>query len=136
MPLGKVSLQRLSTCEHELISWVKEVAAGVDRGECKGVKDITVLCGHRGQAAQNQAFKDGTSKKMWPDSEHNYFPSKAVDIAPYPVDWTKKGLPAFKALRTYALSVADRMGLRLRVISWDWPHYEKAKPAKGTSPSS
>jgi len=49
--------------------------------------DFTVLEGHRGEEAQNEAHATGRSTKKWPDSRHNRSPSIAVDIAPWPIDW-------------------------------------------------
>lgn len=49
--------------------------------------DITVLCGHRGEAEQNAAYAAGNSKLKWPNSKHNKTPSEAVDIVPYPINW-------------------------------------------------
>jgi peptidoglycan L-alanyl-D-glutamate endopeptidase CwlK len=51
------------------------------------VMDITVLCGHRTEAEQNDAYRKGFSKLQFPKSKHNSMPSMAVDIAPYPIDW-------------------------------------------------
>lgn len=45
--------------------------------------NITVVCGHRDEEAQNKAYDSGNSKANWPDSDHNVSPSNAVDIAPY-----------------------------------------------------
>jgi peptidoglycan L-alanyl-D-glutamate endopeptidase CwlK len=45
--------------------------------------DHTVLCGHRGKEAQDQALKDGTTTKAFPLSPHNVLPSDAIDAAPY-----------------------------------------------------
>lgn len=122
MPLGKKSEEKLATCHPDIQRLVRAVATGVDKGECSGVHDITVVCGHRGQKEQDQAYKDGTSKKQWPGSKHNSLPSLAVDMAPYPIDWDD--LQSFRNLRSYALDVADKHGIKIRVISWDWPHYE------------
>jgi hypothetical protein len=124
MPLGAVSGGRLATCHPDLRRFVEELVEGIDAGELAtaGVRDVTVLCGHRGKAEQDQAFERGTSKLRWPNSKHNQQPSLAVDIAPYPIDWDN--LPAFDVLRGYALGVAARLGIRLRVISWDRPHFE------------
>ncbi len=47
--------------------------------------DCAVLCGHRNEADQNEAFRNNSSTKKWPDSDHNELPSKAV--VPFPVDW-------------------------------------------------
>jgi peptidoglycan L-alanyl-D-glutamate endopeptidase CwlK len=49
--------------------------------------DFSIICGHRSKSAQNRAYKRGKSKLKYPDSKHNQFPSLAVDVAPYPVDW-------------------------------------------------
>lgn len=49
--------------------------------------DFTITCGFRNQADQDKAFAEGKSKVKWPDGKHNSNPSKAVDVAPYPIDW-------------------------------------------------
>lgn len=46
--------------------------------------DLTIIVGHRGEAAQNAAFAAGASKLAWPHSKHNSLPSKAFDFVPYP----------------------------------------------------
>jgi peptidoglycan L-alanyl-D-glutamate endopeptidase CwlK len=124
MPLGPASLRKLASAQPELRQLFEAVAEGVDRGECPGVRDITIICGFRGQKEQNEAFERGASKLQWPNSKHNQLPSRAVDAAPYPIDWTDT--KAFGALRRYVLEVADRIGVRIRIIDWDWPHYELA----------
>jgi peptidoglycan L-alanyl-D-glutamate endopeptidase CwlK len=95
--------------------------------------DFTVLCGHRGEEDQNKAYNLGNSKLKWPMSKHNWYPSMAVDIAPYPIDW--KDEARFIALagevkRAWsAMTDAAKMNYDL---SWggDWisfrdlPHWE------------
>lgn len=120
--LGKESKLKLATCDVKLQQFVAALAADVDAGLVPGVSDLTVLCGYRGQTAQNEAFRTGKSKLIYPHSKHNRVPSMAVDIAPYPVNW--KDEAAFQALRKYALELAAKLGIRIRVISWDLPHYE------------
>lgn len=120
--LGKTSKLHLATCDVKLQQFITALAADVDAGLVPGVKDLIVLCGYRGEAAQNKAFREGKSKKLYPHSKHNCVPSRAVDIAPYPINW--QDVAAFEALRKYALELASRMGIRIRVISWDLPHYE------------
>jgi len=124
VPLGNASLVKLASCQPELRRLVSEVSEGVDRGECPGVNDIAVLCGFRGEKEQNAAYAKKASRLQWPNSKHNKLPSLAVDMAPYPIDWSLAGLPAFRALRKYTLTVAERLGIKIRIISWDWPHYE------------
>lgn len=126
MPLGKASLLKLATCQPELRRFAEAVAEGIDKGECPGVTDLTVLCGYRGEKEQNEAFAKGTSKLQWPHSKHNHLPALAVDLAPFPIDWTEHGRAGFEALRTYAVGVAEKMGIKIRIISWDLPHYELA----------
>ena len=41
---------------------------------------VHVSCGVRTQAEQDKAFKEGTSKKRFPNSKHNRYPSEAVDL--------------------------------------------------------
>lgn len=48
------------------------------------VSDISLTTGHRGEAAQNEAFRTGHSKVKWPHGKHNTYPSIAVDLQPYP----------------------------------------------------
>jgi len=52
--------------------------------------DNSILCGHRNEEAQNQAFQRKRSKVQWPDSNHNSTPSRAVDAAPWPIDWNDR----------------------------------------------
>lgn len=49
--------------------------------------DFSVLCGFRNETDQNYAFDNGFSKLKWPKSKHNFYPSRAVDVAPYPINW-------------------------------------------------
>lgn len=51
--------------------------------------DLTIVCGYRGEAAQNKAFAEGHSKTPWPASKHNLSPSHAFDFTPYPFDGKK-----------------------------------------------
>ncbi len=124
MTLGKDSLARLATCHDDLQSLIRDVAERVDAGDLfvAGIRDITVICGHRGKADQGRAFLDGKSKLDWPHSKHNRTPSLAVDIAPYPIDWKDTG--AFMVLRGFVLARAAALGLKVGVISWDMPHYQ------------
>lgn len=85
--------------------------------------DFTVLCGHRGEVEQNEAYERGFSKLKFPKSNHNSVPSKAVDLAPYPIDW--KDLDRFKVLMLIVKSEAAERGIKLR-FGWDWNGNEKA----------
>ena len=76
---GQASAARLATCDERLQRLFQEVVKTFD---------CTIIEGHRGEAAQHLAFVTGKSKLDWPNGNHNAKPSKAVDVAPFPVDWT------------------------------------------------
>jgi len=112
------SLDQLETCHPDLQRLFKAVIKHVD---------CTVIEGHRGKEAQNKAFAEGHSQKKWPNGNHNKFPSLAVDVVPFPLDW--KDDKAFKALAVFVQATARSMKIN---IKWggDWktlkdmPHYE------------
>lgn len=73
---GMSSLEQLSTCDYRLQEILNEVVK---------YYDIKVLVGHRDEATQNEMYRLGRSKLKWPNGKHNTYPSKAVDVTPYPV---------------------------------------------------
>lgn len=62
----------------------------VRRALAYGVLDFTVVCGYRSLADQQAAYDAGHSKisGRGKPGKHNVKPSRAVDLAPYPIDWT------------------------------------------------
>ena len=89
--------------------------------------DCSVICGHRGQKAQDTAFNAGHSKLRYPHSQHNKVPSFAVDVVPYPLDWDD--ITEFERLGELVKVVAT--GLNIPIIwggDWnslrDYPHYQ------------
>lgn len=107
------SKTKLATCDTRLQDILNETIKTID---------FIVLEGHRGQEAQNEAVKNGTSKLPWPKGKHNTLPSHAVDIAPYlpdvKIDW--KDLAAFARLMGYVQRVAQEQGVQLRFgLDWD-----------------
>ena len=83
--------------------------------------DFIVLCGFRGEQEQNLAFNAGNSKLRWPESRHNKNPSLAVDVVPYPIDWTN--LDRFYQLATYIFWAAQ-----IEQVNLTWGgHYTKFK---------
>lgn len=95
--------------------------------------DCAVICGHRGEEEQNNAFAKGFSKLKYPKSNHNKIPSLAADVVPYPIDWANK--KRFKELGDKVKQIAGRLleeGKITHRIDWggDWkkfvdlPHYE------------
>ena len=75
---SKASLAQLGTADERLQRVMRRAIQHFD---------FTVLEGHRGEQAQNEAHAKGLSKLRWPQGAHNKSPSRAVDVAPYPIDW-------------------------------------------------
>jgi hypothetical protein len=105
---SQLSAKRLQDCTQEVQHLCKEVIRS---------KDFTIICGFRNKEEQNEAFRLRRSTKQWPDSKHNTFPSPAVDVAPYPVDWNDKA--RFARLFGYMERVAEELGYRV-VWGADW----------------
>ena len=125
---SKPSLTKLDTC-HPVLKLLMTRTLDVSP------HDMTILCGHRGEVEQNDAYSKGNSRLRWPQSKHNSSPSMAVDVAPYPIDWLNT--LAFKELSVVVKSVWDEMtdderdGYHL-VWGGDWrmndmPHWELRK---------
>jgi peptidoglycan L-alanyl-D-glutamate endopeptidase CwlK len=100
------SLQRLESCDPLLILLFNEIVKHFD---CR------VLEGHRSRTMQLALYEEGKTKVKF--SKHNYSPSLAVDVAPYPIDWNDT--PRFYMFGGYVLGTADQMGVAVR---WggDW----------------
>lgn len=77
------------------------------------VQDLTVLEGVRSMEKQKQLFRDGKSKTL--DSKH--LSGKAIDIAPYPIDWQDR--ERFYHLAGIIKGIAYELGIKIR---WggDW----------------
>ena len=107
---GSRSRGRLSTCHPKL----QVILA---RAMSYQIMDFTIVCGHRNEADQNEAHAIGASTKKWPNSNHNDFPSNAVDVAPWPIDWNDH--LAFSRLAGIIEAAAAETGTLLR---WggDW----------------
>ena len=105
---GKRSISRLKTCDQKLQELFYEVVKHFD---------CSIIEGHRGEERQNKAFADGKSKVKYPNGKHNQNPSIAVDVAPYPIDWTDRD--RFHYFGGFVLGVAKEMGMNIR---WggDW----------------
>lgn len=114
---GKKSLERLEECHPDLQAIMHELIK---------VMDVTILCGHRGKEEQNSAFINGKSKLQFPNSKHNKKPSLAVDVAPYPVNWSD--LRPFIDMCKYIEEISVRLKIPVilgRDFSFrDFPHVE------------
>lgn len=135
---SKRSRANLNTCHPDLRLIMETVL---------GLYDITIVEGHRPRARQKELFDQGKSKidGFTRKGKHNYSPSLAVDIAPYPINWTDR--ERFYYLAGIVLTVAEflyTMGKTQHLVRWggDWdkdtdfddntfddlPHFELYKP--------
>ncbi|HUT86408.1 MAG TPA: M15 family metallopeptidase [Elusimicrobiales bacterium] len=142
MPVfNKRSKKNLSSC-HEDIELICEYSIHDT--------DFSVLWGHRSKKIQFELFKQGRKlvngiwiiedkKKIITNkdgkeklSTHNFYPSKAFDLAPYPIDW--KNIPRFFYLANVVKATASFLlntGKISHRIVWggdwkmkDYPHFE------------
>jgi peptidoglycan L-alanyl-D-glutamate endopeptidase CwlK len=105
---GKTSRQRLASCDKRLQKVFNEIIKHVD---------CSILCGHRGEEEQNEAYEKGKSNAKFPKGRHNSKPSKAVDVMRYPLDW--KDLERQTLFAGFVLGVAKKMGINL-IWGNDW----------------
>lgn len=127
------SQKRLYTCHRDLRTIFNAVIEHMD---------VTILEGVRSKKKQNEYYDEGKTQLRWPDSKHNVEPlphppiknpyqgewpehlrSKAVDVAPYPIDWND--IRRFCNMGFYVLGIAHEMrrcGKISHDIRWgaDW----------------
>jgi peptidoglycan L-alanyl-D-glutamate endopeptidase CwlK len=115
---GSRSINRIKTCDQRLQELFYEVVKHFD---------CTIIEGSRGKERQNKAYADGKSKVKYPNGKHNQFPSVAVDVAPYPIDWSDRD--RFHYFGGFVLGVAKQKGLNIR---WggDWDMDTQTKDNK------
>jgi peptidoglycan L-alanyl-D-glutamate endopeptidase CwlK len=115
---GSRSINRLKTCDQKLQELFYEVVKHFD---------CSIIEGNRGEERQNKAYADGKSKVKYPNGKHNKFPSVAVDVAPYPIDWSDRD--RFHYFGGFVLGVAKQMGMNIR---WggDWNQDTETKDNK------
>lgn len=84
------------------------------------IYDLTIVWGHRGEEAQEDAFRSGNSSKRWPESKHNELPSRALDFAPWvdgSIPW--KDTHAFAVLGGLFIAAGAVLGIPIR-YGGDW----------------
>jgi hypothetical protein len=81
------------------------------------IYDFSVVEGYRSNKRQDKLFKEGRSQLKGGQSKHNRFPSDAIDIAPYPIDWNDR--ERFYYLAGIMKAIAHQQGVKIR---WggDW----------------
>jgi len=132
---SRQSKNKLYTCDGRLINICEQAIKLID---------FSVIFGYRSPAKQLELFKqgrdedfniidkskivtycDGINKK----SNHNYKPSRAMDIIPYPIDWDDTA--RFKELAYIVLDIAENNDIKLHWGgNWKWkdyPHFELDK---------
>ena len=132
---SKISQVRLNECHRDLQIVFEKVLPYFDH---------SIICGTRGEQEQNVAFESGFSKVKYPNSKHNSYPSMAVDVMPYPIDWEDEKRMIFFA--GFVMATAKRLKKEKKIsheIRWggdwdrdldlkdnkfqDYPHYELLK---------
>lgn len=103
------SLAQLRTCDPRLQQVMHEAINTID---------FTVLEGYRSPERQRELFEQGLSR-VAENGTHSTNPSRAVDIAPFPIDW--KDRERFVLFAGFILGIAKGQGITLR---WggDWNH--------------
>lgn len=115
---GKTSLKRLKTCSEPI---------QIVMNQAIKLYDFSILDGHRNEKAQTKAFDNGFSHLKYPNSKHNLFPSLAIDIAPYPIEWLDH--ERFILLAQYIHIIAFKEGFKFYNGGYwrdpkDYPHWE------------
>ena len=105
---SRISKIRLAECDTRLQEIFNEVIKNWD---------CSIICGYRSEKDQTIAFKAGNSKIPYPRSKHNIFPSRAIDVAPYPINWNDLG--KFYMFAGYVFRVAEEFGIEL-IYGGDW----------------
>lgn len=68
--------------------------------------------GHRKKADQDRYFFMGLSQLMWDKSKHNPFPSEAMHLMPWPIDW--HDFPRIRFFAGIVVGVGGLLEVRLR----------------------
>jgi len=126
---GRSSRSRLATCDEDLQDLFNEVIKHVD---------CSVLEGHRDKKRQNKLYDEKKTKVRYPDGRHNASPSRAVDVVPYPIDWSDR--ERFHLFAGFVIGIAKSMEINIRWGGdWnqnfevddnqfdDFPHFELKK---------
>ena len=132
---SKISKVRLNECHRDIQVVFTEVLKTFDH---------SIICGTRGEQEQTVAFESGFSKVEYPNSMHNSYPSMAVDVLPYPIDWKDEKRMIYFA--GFVMATAIRLKEEKKIshnLRWggdwdrdlelkdnkfqDYPHYELRK---------
>ena len=110
-PYGETSQANLGSCHTRLIDLFTEAAK---------YRNISITCGYRSDEDQQIALDAGTTTKGPGESEHNEYPSRAVDAIPYPTtveDWENREY--WVEWSSWIKGLATGMGINIR-SGFDW----------------
>lgn len=115
---GKTSKARLDTCHQDLQDIMNDLIK---------VMDVTIIQGWRTPEQHAEYLRKGYSTVPYERSKHSSKPSRAVDVAPYPVDWDD--IQRFKDMMNVIKGSAAARGIDIRCGGdWesfkDYPHIE------------
>ncbi len=102
---GKRSKERLKGVDHRLIMILDELIK---------IMDVTIIEGLRSAKRQEQLLKKGATKVKY--SKH--MEGKAVDLAPYPIDWEDRD--TFHYMAGMVRGIGHLLNIKVRVgADWD-----------------
>jgi len=102
---GKRSKERLKGVDHRLIMILDELIK---------IMDVTIIEGLRSAERQEQLLKKGATKVKY--SKH--MEGKAVDLAPYPIDWEDRD--TFHYMAGMVRGIGHLLNIKVRVgADWD-----------------
>ena len=107
---GESSRKKLDTCDPRLVQIMERVVEHYD---------IKILEGRRSWARQRELLEEGRTKVGPGESKHNPptdgdqdWLSKAVDAAPYPIDW--QDAKRFIYMAGMVMGIAAELGIKIR----------------------
>ena len=105
---GKRSKERLKGVDARLINVCNELIK---------IMDCTIIEGVRSDEKQNEYFKNGKSKKDGIVNKGMHQLGKAIDLAPYPIDWNDRD--RFHYMGGMIRGIAKQLNINVR---WggDW----------------
>ena len=134
MPRFSISSNsKLATSERDLQNIMKAAIK---------IVDFTIVYGHRTVSEQQELYAQGRTTKgniitycdgVETKSRHNYYPSKAIDIVPYPEGWKDEN--RFHYVAGVIMTIADQLwkeGAIEKRLEWggnwtklkDLPHFQ------------
>lgn len=120
---GKKSLEQYKTLDPDLQLLADEVLK---------IHDCSIFQGYRDEKTQNKYFESGTSSVKYPLSKHNFYPSRAIDLAPYIKDEDPYDMERVLFFAGIVVAVADRLyreGSMAHRLKWGgtWSYNAEAK---------